>query len=98
MYKHLHANHYFASRCESAFPFHKIATPRTADAIEPANIATFAAEKSDSTGNAWLAMNSDMVKPMPANAPAPINCRHEYSSGLVAIPSLTAIADADTRP
>ena len=83
----------------SALPaVHKMATPRIADAIEAANTAILAAAKSVSTGNAWLAINSDMVKPIPASAPAPINCRHEYSSGLVAIPSHTAIADADTNP
>ena len=45
--------------------------PMIADKIEAANTAIFAAAKSAATGNAWPAMNSDMVKPIPASAPAP---------------------------
>ena len=33
-------------------------------------------------------MNSDMVKPMPASAPAPASCRQEYAAGFSASPSL----------
>jgi hypothetical protein len=57
----------------------------SADRTEAANTATLAAAKSLDAGNAWPAMNNDMVKPIPANAPAPISCGHEYSSGLVLI-------------
>jgi Protein of unknown function (DUF1194) len=52
---------------------HSSATPVTADSIEAANTAILAAAKSASAGNAWPAMNNDMVKPMPANTPAPAN-------------------------
>ena len=45
--------------------------------IDATNTAILAAAKSVAVGNAWLAMNSDMVKPIPASAPAPANCRHE---------------------
>ena len=41
------------------------------------NTAIFAAAKSSRTGKAWPAMNNDMVKPIPASAPAPASCRHE---------------------
>jgi hypothetical protein len=43
-------------------------------------------------------MNSDIVKPMPASAPAPASCRQEYSSRFTASPSLTANADAAMKP
>jgi hypothetical protein len=36
-----------------------------------------AAAKSAPAGNAWPAMNSDIVKPMPARAPAPASWRHD---------------------
>ena len=64
----------------------RIATPATAARTEAANTAIFAAAKSASSGNACAAMNSDIVKPMPASAPAPASCRQEYSSGLLAMP------------
>jgi hypothetical protein len=44
---------------------------------EAANTATLAAAKSASAGKAWPAMNSDIVKPIPASAPAPTSWRHE---------------------
>jgi hypothetical protein len=53
------------------------ATPIRADSTDAANSAIFAASKSPGTGNACPAMKSDMVKPMPASAPAPTSCRHE---------------------
>ncbi len=43
-------------------------------------------------------MNNDMVKPMPARAPAPVSWRHEYSAGFTAAPSFTASTEAATRP
>ena len=48
-----------------------------ADSTDAANTAIFAAAKSSATGNAWPAMNSDIVNPMPASAPAPNSWRHE---------------------
>ena len=56
---------------------HSSATPRHAATIDATNTAIFAAAKSSAVGIAWPAMNSDMVKPMPASAPAPSSCRHE---------------------
>jgi hypothetical protein len=61
-------------------------------------IAILAAAKSPAPGKAWPAMKSDMVKPMPASAPAPASCRHEYAAGFSASPDQTATADAATRP
>lgn len=49
----------------------RIPTPMSADSTDAENTAIFAAAKSASVGNAWPAMNSDMVNPIPANAPAP---------------------------
>ena len=69
-----------------------------AERMEAAKTATLAAAKSAGAGNAWPAMNSDMVKPMPASAPARKLARQEYSSGLLAMPSPTASADAAIRP
>jgi hypothetical protein len=43
-------------------------------------------------------MNNDIVKPMPANAPAPASCRHEYASGFCASPNRTASAEAAMKP
>ena len=42
-------------------------------------------------------MNSDIVKPMPASAPAPASCRQEYSAGFTASRSRTASAEAPTQ-
>ena len=53
-------------------------------------MAILAAANAAGAGNACPAMNSDMVKPMPASDPAPASCRHEYSGGLTAIPAATA--------
>jgi hypothetical protein len=69
-----------------------------AAATEAPNTAIFAAAKSAAAGNACPAMNSDMVKPMPASAPAPANWRQEYSFGFVATPSRTARTEASTMP
>ena len=52
-------------------------TPTSAARIEAANTAILAAAKSPGSGKAWPAMNSDMVKPMPASAPAPASWRQE---------------------
>jgi len=51
-------------------------------------IAIFAAANSVSSGNASPAMKRDIVKPMPASAPAPAPAtwRHEYAVGLAAMP------------
>lgn len=46
-------------------------TPTTAESTDAANTAIFAAAKADGFGKASPAMNSDMVKPIPARAPAP---------------------------
>ena len=56
----------------------------SADTAEAANTAIFAAANSSRKGNASAAMKSDIVKPMPASAPAPASCTHEYCGGLVA--------------
>jgi hypothetical protein len=42
-------------------------------------MAICTAAKSLGTGNACAAMESDIVKPMPANAPAPLSCRYEWA-------------------
>ena len=55
-----------------------------ADRIEAAKTAILAASKSASARKASPAMNNDMVKPIPASAPAPANCAHEYSLGFTA--------------
>ena len=62
------------------------AAPTAAERIDAANTAILAAEKSVALGNACPAMKSDIVKPMPARARAPANCRHVYSAGLTAMP------------
>src|SRR5262249_59003791 len=74
------------------------AVPTTAERIDAANTAILAAEKSAALGNACPAMKSDIVKPMPARAPAPANCRHVYSAGLTAMPARTAAAAAKKMP
>ena len=43
-------------------------------------------------------MNSDIVNPMPASAPAPASCRQEYAAGFSAMPSFTASHDARMNP
>jgi hypothetical protein len=50
------------------------AVPRIADSMDAEKTAIFAAAKSSVAGKACEAMNSDMVKPMPASAPAPASC------------------------
>lgn len=57
--------------------FHSTTIPMTTDTTEAPNTASLAAMKSLSLGRAWPAMNSDMVKPIPANAPAPMSCSQE---------------------
>src|SRR5215475_11952866 len=74
------------------------AVPTTAERIDAANTAILAAEKSRPLGNACPAIKSDIVKPMPARAPAPANCRHVYSAGLTAMPPRTAAAAAKKMP
>ena len=55
--------------------FDKITAPRTPATIEAINMAILAASKSVCIGNASDAIKSDIVKPIPANAPAPVSCR-----------------------
>ncbi len=74
------------------------AVPTAAEKIDAANTAILAAEKSVALGNACPAMKSDIVKPMPARAPAPANCRHVYSAGLTAMPARSAKAAARKTP
>jgi hypothetical protein len=82
----------------AARALHRMQTATIVETLDAANAAIFAAAKSDGAGSACAAMNNDMVKPMPANAPAVASWRHEYSSGLVAQFSRTASAHAGTRP
>src|SRR5580658_7613212 len=49
-------------------------TPAIADRIEAMKTAILAASKSASDQNASPAMNSDIVNPIPATAPAPASC------------------------
>jgi hypothetical protein len=84
--------------CARRSAFHKMMTATEAERIDPAKTAILAAAKSDVSVSAWVAINSDIVKPIPASAPAPASWRQEYSSGLVATPSRTASTDATTIP
>src|SRR5690606_34603301 len=68
---------YRAGDGAGALAFHSRTEPMTAERMDAANTASFAAEKSFATGNACAAMNSDIVNPMPANAPAPHSWRQE---------------------
>src|SRR5262245_51962710 len=74
------------------------AVPTAAERIDAANTAILAADKSMALGNACPAVKSDIVKPMPARAPAPANCCHVYSVGLTATPARTAAAAARKTP
>ena len=76
----------------------KHSSPDGGRKIDAANTAILVAEKSAALGNACPAMKSDIVKPMPARAPAPANCRHVYSAGLTAMPARTAAAAARNTP
>ena len=67
-----------------------MAVPNIPAASEAIKMAIFAAAKSAAAGNASPAMNSDIVKPMPASAPAPASLRQEYSAGFTAIRKRTA--------
>ena len=49
-------------------------------------------------GRLATAMNSDIVKAMPAKAPAPASWRKKYSSRSTAKPSWTASAETATSP
>ena len=51
--------------------FQRMATPVAAARTDAPNTASFAAAKSEASANAWPAMKSDIVKPIPASAPAP---------------------------
>jgi hypothetical protein len=53
------------------------AMPSSDETKEAASTAIFAAAKSPAAGNACPAMKRDMVKPMPASAPAPPSCPQE---------------------
>src|SRR5688500_17737070 len=77
---------------------HSIPIPLSADTTDAANTAILAAEKSAASGKASPAMNSDIVNPMPASAPAPASCRQVYAEGFSAMPSRTASADAPSSP
>src|SRR6266404_5312824 len=68
----------------AARALHRCRLPTIVETLDAANAAIFAAAKSNGAGSACAAMNNDMVKPMPASAPAVASWRHEYSSGLVA--------------
>ena len=71
----------------------------TAETIDARNTAIFAAAKSSGSKQiACPAMNSDIVNPMPASAPAPSSCRHEYAAGLTAMPAHTASAGTIMKP
>ena len=75
-----------------------MAAPISAEMTDAANTAILAASKSLGTLNDCPAMNSDMVKPMPASAPAPASCRQVYAVGFSASASQTAAADANSIP
>src|SRR5512134_2168001 len=77
---------------------HRIATPSRLAIRDARKMATFATVNSTGSGNAWPAMNSDIVNPIPASAPAPASCRHVYASGLAATLNRTATHDAATIP
>src|SRR5689334_14511724 len=87
-----------SSKCSWREAPQSTAVPTAAEKIEVKNTAILAAEKSVALGNVWPAMKSDIVKPMPARAPAPANCRHVYSAGLTAMPVRTAAAAARNTP
>src|SRR5690606_33085754 len=58
--------------------------------IEARKMAILAAAKSEGTGNASEAINSDIVNPIPASAPAPVSCLQLYDTGLSAMLNFTA--------
>src|SRR5690606_21776939 len=69
---------------------HNSTAPTAPAKSDAPNTAILAATKSSKRGNAFAAMYSDIVKPMPASAAAPNNCSHEYAGDLDAIPRCTA--------
>ena len=66
--------------------------------MDAAKTEILEAAKSPAFGNACPAMKSDIVKPMPASAPAPASCLHVYTSGFTAMPARTAAVAARRIP
>lgn len=79
-----------ATTSEAGARGQRTAVPTTPATIEAVKMAIFAAVKSAASENASPAIKRDIVKPMPASAPAPASCRQVYSGGLVASPTRTA--------
>lgn len=57
------------------------AVPGTAESMDAAKTAILATANSSARGNACRAMKSDIVKPTPASAPAPVSWRQVVSPG-----------------
>src|SRR5262245_58651913 len=65
-------------------------SPITAEIADPSRMPSFACSVAGDAPNASSAINSDIVKPMPASQAAPSRCFHATPLGKRAIPSLTA--------
>ena len=72
--------------------------PKMMEKKEPVSAEIFAISMVDELLNARVAIKIDMVKPMPANKPAPKRCRHEVWAGRVPHLSCTVIKEAANIP
>ena len=72
--------------------------PEMIDKKEPTNAEIFAISMAVELSNARVAIKMDMVKPMPANKPAPIICRQEVLAGSIPHLSCTVIKEAVNMP
>src|ERR1700712_3604485 len=73
-------------------------TPERIEKKEPSSAEIFAMSIVDASLNASVAINIDMVKPIPASRPAPVICRQEVLAGKVPHLSLTVIKHAVNIP